>query len=106
MMIPLASFATLLELNLALRSDDLITDQYPVFVKFYEKWCSRCLAMKKAYENAASRMVGRVIFMEVAPPLSCHAFSMRGLALRLPIMAPGGVFLFRHSAGVLLDAQS
>ncbi len=36
-----------------------------MFVKFYEKWCSRCAAMKKAFENAASRMVGRVIFMEV-----------------------------------------
>ncbi|EKX41514.1 hypothetical protein GUITHDRAFT_112488 [Guillardia theta CCMP2712] len=46
-------------------SEDLITDQYPVFVKFYEKWCSRCLAMKKAFENAATRMSGRVIFMEV-----------------------------------------
>jgi len=46
-------------------SEDLITDQYPVFVKFYEKWCSRCLAIKKAFENAATKMSGRVIFMEV-----------------------------------------
>ena len=25
----------------------------------------RCIAMKKGFENAASRMVGRVMFMEV-----------------------------------------
>ncbi len=46
-------------------SEDLITEEYPVFVKFYENWCSRCLAMKKAFESAATRMVGRVMFMEV-----------------------------------------
>lgn len=46
-------------------SEDLITDQYPVFVKFFEKWCSRCVSMKKAFENAATRMAGKVIFMEV-----------------------------------------
>ena len=109
-------------------SEDLITDQYPVFVKFFEKWfspslalashlhapctpptanpqrsgsslscvsdcivllthifdfcglnhhhcggvywcgaigvvlrCSRCLAMKRAFENAATRMAGKVM---------------------------------------------
>jgi len=46
-------------------SEDLITDEYPVFVKFVEKWCSRCLTMKRAFENAATRMAGKVIFMEV-----------------------------------------
>ena len=46
-------------------SEDLITEEYPVFVKFYENWCSRCLAMKKAFEHAATKMVGRVMFMEV-----------------------------------------
>jgi thiol-disulfide isomerase/thioredoxin len=46
-------------------SEDLITDQYPVFVKFFEQWCSRCVSMKKAFENAATRMAGKVIFMEV-----------------------------------------
>jgi len=46
-------------------SEDLITDQYPVFVKFFEKWCSRCVSMRKAFENAATRMAGKVIFMEV-----------------------------------------
>ena len=46
-------------------SEELITDEYPVFVKFHEKWCSRCVAMTKAFENAASRMAGKVIFMEM-----------------------------------------
>ena len=50
-------------------SEDLITDEYPVLVKFFENWCSRCVAMKKAFENAAARMAGKVV-TPPAPPLS------------------------------------
>lgn len=46
-------------------SEELISEEYPVFVKFFESWCSRCIAMKRGFENAATRMVGRVMFMEV-----------------------------------------
>lgn len=43
--------------HMCLPSEEYITPKYPVLVKFYEKWCSRCLAMQKAFENAATRMV-------------------------------------------------
>eukprot|EP00284_Hemiselmis_tepida_P017140 CAMPEP_0174939006 /NCGR_PEP_ID=MMETSP1355-20121228/65265_1 /TAXON_ID=464990 /ORGANISM="Hemiselmis tepida, Strain CCMP443" /LENGTH=112 /DNA_ID=CAMNT_0016185983 /DNA_START=12 /DNA_END=347 /DNA_ORIENTATION=+ len=54
-------------------SEELISPDYPVFVKFFEAWCSRCLAMKKAFETAASRMVGRVMFMEIECSSSSEA---------------------------------
>mmetsp|Transcript_57338 Transcript_57338/g.92762 ORF Transcript_57338/g.92762 Transcript_57338/m.92762 type:complete len:256 (+) Transcript_57338:74-841(+) len=43
----------------------LVTDEFPVMVKFHETWCSRCNHMKSAFEFAASKTVGRVMFMEV-----------------------------------------
>ena len=44
---------------------ELVTDEFPVLVKFHETWCSRCHHMKSAFEYAASKTVGRVMFMEV-----------------------------------------
>jgi thioredoxin-like negative regulator of GroEL len=44
---------------------ELVTDEFPVMVKFHETWCSRCHHMKSAFEYAASKTVGRVMFMEV-----------------------------------------
>jgi hypothetical protein len=44
---------------------ELLKDEFPVFVKFYENWCSRCQQMKSAFEYAASKTLGRVMFMEV-----------------------------------------
>ena len=70
----------------AASSEELITDQYPVFVKFFEKWCSRCLAMKKAFENAATRMAGKVVYVA-----SCDSVEhVRGNSL------PGCTVCFGH----------
>ena len=44
---------------------ELVTDEFPVLVKFHEPWCTRCQHMKSAFEYAASKLVGRVMFMEV-----------------------------------------
>ena len=44
---------------------ELVTEEFPVLVKFHETWCSRCHHMKAAFEYAASKTVGRVMFMEV-----------------------------------------
>ena len=46
-------------------NEELLADEFPVLVKFHESWCSRCKHMKSAFEYAASKTVGRIMFMEV-----------------------------------------
>lgn len=46
-------------------NEELLADEFPVLVKFHEIWCSRCKHMKSAFEYAASKTVGRIMFMEV-----------------------------------------
>jgi thiol-disulfide isomerase/thioredoxin len=46
-------------------NEELVADEFPVLVKFHESWCARCQHMKSAFEYAASKTVGRVMFMEV-----------------------------------------
>jgi thiol-disulfide isomerase/thioredoxin len=46
-------------------NEELLADEFPVLVKFHESWCSRCKHMKSALEYAASKTVGRIMFMEV-----------------------------------------
>eukprot|EP01138_Halocafeteria_seosinensis_P013939 gb/GECG01014234.1/.p1 GENE.gb/GECG01014234.1/~~gb/GECG01014234.1/.p1 ORF type:complete len:371 (+),score=55.68 gb/GECG01014234.1/:1-1113(+) len=55
---------------LAFESEDHIYDLVdrsglPVFLKFYEPWCSHCFRMKRGFEAGATFFKNRVHFMEV-----------------------------------------
>ena len=59
-------------------NEELLKDEFPVLVKFHEAWCGRCQHMKAAFEYAASKTLGRVMFMEVECSSSREATAFCG----------------------------